>query len=187
MLKKLLSVILILKKQLMITILILGILVIPGCKKGENGIDTLYRPNKPGDPTQEMLDRSKEEAMNVYKELLANEESDLIELMDWLYEKEGYYYLGDQSQGPYLHTNKGEDYGFDSENTKRLFKILKKYGLKYVTHSGVNEDTLLEKHEYLKDWYLMHILTYHIEETDLDSRSDAKLSDNFYYDLYIGE
>ena len=127
MLKKLLSVILILKKQLMITILILGILVIPGCKKGENGIDTLYRPNKPGDPTQEMLDRSKEEAMNVYKELLANEESDLIELMDWLYEKEGYYYLGDQSQGPYLHTNKGEDYGFDSENTKRLFKILKKY------------------------------------------------------------
>ena len=171
----------------MITILILGILVIPGCKKGENGIDTLYRPNKPGDPTQEMLDRSKEEAMNAYKTLLENEKSDLIKLMDWLYEKEGSYYLGCFSGDPNLETDKGVDYGFDSKNTKRLLEILKKYKFNEVWQAGTSEDTIFSKDETLSGWHLVHVLIYHIEETDLNSPRYVKLSDNFYYDLRIGE
>ena len=145
-------------------------------------------PFREDGPTKEMYQKSEEKAMNEYKELLEKEKDQLVELMNWLYARGGIYSLAVYSCEPYLGTDKGEDYGLNSENTKRLLEILKKYGIESLWHSGVGEDTLFTMSETLEGAYLMHRLYYHVEKESLNNQEGfIQIVDNFYYILDVGE
>ena len=80
-------------KKLLGVILMLSILLLSGC--GRNTDKTML----------ELSDEAEHRAMDEYRELLKKEEDNLVELINWLYEKEGYYNL--HLDGPALYTNKG--------------------------------------------------------------------------------
>ena len=152
-------------KKLLSVILMLSILLLSSC--GRNTDKTIL----------ELSDEAEHRAMDEYRELLKKEEDNLVELINWLYEKEGYYNL--HLDGPYLDTDKGEDYGLNSENTKRFLKILKKYKLEAAWIIGLNEKVYFLKTETIGKIRMFHELIYRDGE-DADEGS-TKLADNFYY------
>ena len=152
-------------KKLLSVILMLSILLLSSC--GRNTDKTIL----------ELSDEAQHRAMDEYRELLKNEEDNLVELINWLYEKEGCYNL--HLDGPALYTNMGEDYGLNSENTKRFLKILKKYKLEAAWIISSNKDVYFLKTETIGKMRMSHVLIY--RDGEAADEGSTKLADNFYY------
>ena len=168
-------------KKLLSVILMLSILLLPGCGKREDAeMNPIEQQDK---PTRSMVNLSESKARSGYRDLLKDEKEELLGLLNWLYEKEGSYSLKLDSAGPHLKTNKGAGYGLNSENTRKLIKLLKKHQLEEVSHEGPSKDTVFTKTEMLSGLHIMHHMYYHVEEK-LDPKKDSyPLSKKFYYNM----
>ena len=111
----------------------------------------------------------------------------MIKLMDWLYAKKGYYFLSIHADGPCLENEKGEDYGLNSENTKQLLEILKKYNLESVSHTWEDGETTIKNSKKLDNVSVFLQLIYCREERADYQERYIKIADHFYYRYAVGE